>query len=119
MNRTSDIETNRTRQKKGLRKRANMKIGTININSLHTTAESGYAFEKWSEINVTMRNEKIAILAVQETHLDEQNTRAIYQAFGKRIVIINSQLGDNPRSSAGVVLRTRQWCSVAQLERLP
>ncbi|KAF8256657.1 Endonuclease/exonuclease/phosphatase, partial [Lactarius quietus] len=49
-----------------------------------------------------MRNGKIAILAVQETHLDEQTTQAVHKALGKRILILNSQMENNPRSSAGV-----------------
>ena len=102
MNRTPDRTTQGLRNKKGLRKRANIKIGTININGLHTATDNNHAFEKWSEINATMRDKKIAILAVQETHLDEQNTEAIHKALGKRIVIINSQLENNPRTSAGV-----------------
>ena len=94
--------TQEPRHKKGLKRRANIKIGTININGLHTVTDNSHSFEKWSEINATMRKERIAILAVQETHLDEQSTKAIHQALGKRLKIINSQLQDNPRTSAGV-----------------
>ena len=101
-NRTLETTAQQPRSKKGLKKRANIKIGTININGLHTTADRNRTFEKWTEINVTMRNEKIAILAVQEMHLDKENTTAIHQALGKRIVILNSQLEANPRTSAGV-----------------
>ena len=88
--------------KKSMRKHANIKIGTVNINGLHTGSENNNTFEKWAEINATMKTERIAILAVQETHLDEQNTQAITQAFGKRLRIINSQPEENPRASAGV-----------------
>ena len=88
--------------KRGLQKRANVKIGTVNINRLHTITEGTHTFEKWAEVNATMKKEKIAILAVQETHLDKQNVDAIHQTLGKRLRIINSQLEDNPRTSAGV-----------------
>ena len=101
MSRAMNETTQTPPHKKGIRKRANVRIGTININGLHTTAEGTHTFEKWAEINVTMKNEKIAILAVQETHLDEQSTDAIHRAFGKRLLVINSQLEDNPRASAG------------------
>ena len=92
-----------------MRKKANIKIGTVNINGLHTRTESSHTFEKWAEINATMKNEKIAILAIQETHLDKQSTQAIHQALGKRLKIMNSQLEENPRSSAGVT-RTVRVC---------
>jgi hypothetical protein len=75
---TTDNHLEKTPSKKGLRKRTNIKIGTLNMNGLHISSESQYTFEKWTEINTTLRNEKIAILAVQETHLDEQNTEAIH-----------------------------------------
>lgn len=88
--------------KKSLRKKANIKIGTVNINRLHTGSENNNVFEKWAEVNATMKRDKIAILAVQETHLDEQNTRAIIKAFDKRLRILNSQPEENPRASAGV-----------------
>ena len=88
--------------KKSLRKRANIKIGTVNINGLHTGSEGNNMFEKWAEINATMKRDKIAILAVQETHLDEQNITAILKAFDKRLIILNSQPEINPRASAGV-----------------
>ena len=97
------IETPQTApKKKGLRKKANIKIGTLNINGLHTGTEGETSFEKWAEVNATMKKDKIAILALQETHLDEPSTQAIHRAFGKRLLIINSQLEDNPRASAGV-----------------
>ncbi|KAF8260584.1 Endonuclease/exonuclease/phosphatase, partial [Lactarius quietus] len=59
-------------------------------------------FEKWAEINSTVKRDKIAILALQETHLDEDTVQRIQNLFGKRLQILNSQLERNPRSSAGV-----------------
>ena len=97
------LETPQTAPKKrGMRKKANIKIGTLNINGLHTGTESGVSFEKWAEVNATMKKDKIAILAIQETHLDEPSLQAIHRAFRKRLRIINSQLENNPRASAGV-----------------
>ena len=101
-NRPQPLVTRTHTTKKGLRKRANVKIGTVNINGLHTITEGSHTFEKWAEINATMKKEKITILAVQETHLDEQNLNTLHQALGKRLHIINSQLKENPRTSAGV-----------------
>ena len=85
-----------------MRKKANIKIGTVNINGLHTGSENNNTFEKWAEINATMKRDKVAILALQETHLDERNTTAIHQVFGKKLTILNSQPEENQRASAGV-----------------
>ena len=87
---------------KGLCKRANIKIASLNMNGLHTSKDSSGTFEKWSEINTTLKKDKIAILALQETHLDETATQNIQDLFGKRMVILNSQLERNLRSSAEV-----------------
>lgn len=97
---TTSEQPNRNR--KGLRKRANIKIATLNVNGAHTGGESTTSFEKWSEINATMKRDKIAILALQETHLDETALNDINRLFGKRLAIYNSQNETNPRSSAGV-----------------
>ena len=99
---TKQRETSKHTPMKGLRKRANIKIASLNMNGLHTTRDGRFSFEKWSEINATVKRDKIAILAVQETHLDEDTTRSITELFGKRLTIINSQLERNPRVSAGV-----------------
>lgn len=50
----------------------------------------------------TMKENKIAILAVQETHLDDTLVSSLGDCFRKRLEIINSQLPANPQSSAGV-----------------
>ena len=88
--------------KKGQRRRSNIKLGTLNINGLRSLTDNNSELQKWIEINATMKKERIAILAIQETHLDETYTQEILRAFGKRLVIHNSQLENNPRSSAGV-----------------
>lgn len=85
-----------------MRKRANIKIATLNMNGAHTGSESDTSFEKWSEINTTMKRERIAILALQETHLDEQALSTVNRLFGKRLTIHNSPDETNPRLTAGV-----------------
>ena len=50
--------------------RANINVMTLNINGL-TAPASGMTFlEKWSMVNQTLNKHKIAVLALQETHLD-------------------------------------------------
>ncbi len=80
----------------------NIRITTLNINGLQTFNEPSRKYEKWLEKNATMKKEQIAILAIQETHLDEQPTQEIHQLFRKQLQIYNSQIGNNPRTSAGV-----------------
>lgn len=86
---------------KGQRRRDNINVGSLNINGLRTSTENNSEFRKWTEVNTTMKKERIVILAVQETHLDEPSMQEIHRAFGKRMEIHNSQPENNPRMSAG------------------
>ena len=58
--------------------------------------------EKWSSVIRTMNKSKIAILAIQETHLDEHRLNDILSTFGHKITIIVSQDPDSPRATVGV-----------------
>jgi hypothetical protein len=93
---TNRRNTSEHTPKKGLRKRANIKITSLNMNGLHSSGDRNGRVEKWAEINATVKTNKIAILALQETHLDEETTQCIQNLFGKRLQIFNSQLERNP-----------------------
>ena len=58
--------------------------------------------EKWSMINRTIRTGKVAILALQETHLDEERASDIQRCFQKNFSLHFSSEPENLRASAGV-----------------
>lgn len=58
--------------------------------------------DKWTMINYTIRTNKIAILALQETHLDDELAGSIKRCFGKNFELLYSSDPDNPRVKAGV-----------------
>ncbi|KAF8262701.1 hypothetical protein EI94DRAFT_1773126 [Lactarius quietus] len=58
--------------------------------------------EKWSAIYQSMKENKLEILAVQETHLNDDLIHSINECFRKRITVINSQLQTNPHSSTSI-----------------
>ena len=58
--------------------------------------------EKWSMVNQTLNKHKIAILALQETHLDDETAERIRECYGKKMSIIHSADPGNPRATAGV-----------------
>lgn len=58
--------------------------------------------EKWSMINQTLNQHKIAILAIQETHLDEETADRVRVSYGKKMNIITSADPNNPQTKAGV-----------------
>ncbi|KZT25978.1 DNase I-like protein, partial [Neolentinus lepideus HHB14362 ss-1] len=82
--------------------RANITIGSLNLNGRHSAALSYSPISKWTSVHSAIKNARIGILAVQETHLNEEYTDEIHKLFGKRLMVINSHDPDRPTASAGV-----------------
>ena len=80
--------------------RANINIATLNMNGL--TSRSKTLIEKWTTVNQTLNKYKIAILAIQETHLDEDAANKVRECFSKKIHLEFSSDPNAPRSTAGV-----------------
>ena len=72
------------------------------MNGATAPSERMSCIDKWTMINRTIYNEKIAILALQETHLDQNLLEQVNSCFRKNLEIINSALPNNPCASAGV-----------------
>jgi exonuclease III len=96
-----DTETMRQSPKNQIL-RANINIATLNMNGFTAPANHMTGIEKWSAVYHTINENKIAILALQETHLDQSLLHDINTCFGKRITVINSQDPNSPRATAGV-----------------
>ena len=84
------------------RMRANINIATLNMNGLSALTNNMSYLDKWSMINQTLNKFKIAILAIQETHLDEETTNRIRISYGKKMNILTSYNPENPQTTAGV-----------------
>lgn len=89
-------------RERNTKKRANITIASLNLNGAAAPTQGMNHIDKWATINSTIRTEKIAILALQETHLDERMLGDITRCFGKNFDIVNSSDPGNPRGSAGV-----------------
>ena len=82
--------------------RASINVATLNMNGLAAPTNNMSYTEKWSMINQTINKYKIAILALQETHLDEETADRVRASYGKKMSILTSADPDNPRTKAGV-----------------
>ncbi|EPS98429.1 hypothetical protein FOMPIDRAFT_1126458, partial [Fomitopsis schrenkii] len=51
----------------------------------------GTTNNKWNVVNQVMRENKIGILALQETHMDEETVERVHQLYGRRIHVAHSQ----------------------------
>jgi hypothetical protein len=82
--------------------RANIKVATLNVKG-HTSPTLGQTqTSKWVAINRTMRDQKIGILCIQETHLCQEHMMQIDNLYARRLRVMNSSDPDRPGSSAGI-----------------
>lgn len=82
--------------------RANIKIASLNMKGRTSQLTGAGPISKWSAISKTMREKKIGLLALQETHLSEQLADQAASLYQRRLTIINAPHTLNPTSSASV-----------------
>ncbi len=104
------MEPNRgaRRSAEKLAKRDAVRIGTLNINGYGRT-EPGHPDNKWGSVHRMMRANKIAVLLVQEAHLDEDRVRHIEKFTAGKLKIHFSPHPERPtqRNGVAVVLNKR------------
>ena len=74
----------------------------MNLNGAAAPSENMTFQEKWNRVSTTIQMEKIAILAVQEAHLDQAMTELLQSRFEKNLQIVVSAHPIRPRAKAGV-----------------
>ncbi|KAG1726452.1 Endonuclease/exonuclease/phosphatase [Suillus occidentalis] len=84
------------------RKRANFILATQNIRGQASLTLGPSPISKWTTINHLMREKKLGILCVQETHLLNEHITSIDNIFSRRLKVLNSSDPDQPGNSAGV-----------------
>jgi len=87
---------------KKARLRANIRIASQNVNGAVAPSENMNYKEKWRAISHAIHTEKTAILAIQESHLDQDMTEVLGRNFKKNLMILNLAHPDNPQATAGV-----------------
>jgi exonuclease III len=90
----------------GRKMRANIKIATLNMNGRrsqkHIDTLGKDEINKWKAIRNTMREKKIGILALQETHLDEEMEELVKHKYEKWLLVFSSADTDKPSAAGGV-----------------
>jgi len=82
--------------------KASIKISGLNISGIGNPDPS-HKDNKWNHVNQLVRDERIGILVIGETHLDETRCRDIETLFSRRLCIFYSKL-ENNRNAAGVAI---------------
>lgn len=88
--------------RKPSRLKVNIMITTLDISGFTAPSSNVSGIDKWSTINRTINKNHIAILTLQETHLDPSLLQNVVTCFGKRLEILISAHPENPHSTAGV-----------------
>ncbi|OJT09202.1 LINE-1 retrotransposable element ORF2 protein [Trametes pubescens] len=65
-------------------------------------AHGNEAHARWMLINQLVRDERIGILALQETHLDDARAAELTELFGRHVQIYHSPFEANPTGACGV-----------------
>ncbi|KAI0345423.1 DNase I-like protein, partial [Trametopsis cervina] len=93
--------TRKQKRRKNKRTAARLKIATLNMKGRGSLPPDQHN-DKWSKINQIMRDKKIAVLAVQETHLQQIHVDTLHSLFGKRIQILHSAPEERASTSRGI-----------------
>ena len=83
----------------GRKTKANIHIGSLNMNGRSGIISPNN--QKWNELNQLMREAKIGILCLQETHLTKEDEEMINRLYGRRITLHNSS-SESASSTQGV-----------------
>jgi exonuclease III len=107
--------------------KANIKIASLNMKGRHAARDTALLgstdYNKWKAIKDMMNSRRIGILAIQESHLDDDLLEAVRRAYGRWMLIYNSSHPDNPRGAGGVAFAINRMLvpidSVKFLELIP
>ena len=86
------------------KKKQSLRIASLNMNGLGSKAD-----DKWGAINNLMKNRKIAVLALQETHPTEETQHTIQRRFQNTLRVDHSVDPDEPstRNGTSIVINKR------------
>lgn len=83
--------------------KAAIRIATLNIRGYRSSG-APLSETKWHHVNQLLRDKKIGILLVQESHLTEDRKTSIESLFGKRMKIFFTADPTNPTGKGGVAI---------------
>ena len=86
------------------RRRGRTTIASLNMKGFGALSAGMTPHQKWLRINQLMRDEHIAILALQETHLDETRETDVSTLFESSLRIMNTADRDNPTAAKGTAI---------------
>ncbi|EPT05709.1 hypothetical protein FOMPIDRAFT_1111043, partial [Fomitopsis schrenkii] len=89
--------------KSGRNTKASLHIGSLNVCGKGSLRADTSGTNKWNSINQLAREKKLGLIAVQETHLSQQDVTNIHRIYGRCLLVINSA-GENATAAGGVAV---------------
>ncbi|THU83857.1 DNase I-like protein [Dendrothele bispora CBS 962.96] len=90
-------------QEERKRTKAAIRVASLNIRG-YGNPNAFHKDNKWNHINQLMRDKRIGILALQETHLTEERRDLVEKLFTRRLKIYISSDPENPTGKSGVAI---------------
>ncbi|KAF9027912.1 DNase I-like protein [Hymenopellis radicata] len=98
-------ENRSKRGRHGKKTKAHIRISSLNVKGRRSHTEEGEIVEKINEIPTMMKNKRVNVLALQETHYDEDYVAEITERFGDKIHVEYSRApGGRASRAEGVAL---------------
>jgi len=100
-----DPVLNRRTRRKNSRKavKAAIKMASLNMRG-YGNSNQNHIQNKWNHVNQIMREEKIGILLLQETHMNTERYNQVHKLFEKRLHILYSADPESPTRKGGVAI---------------
>ncbi|EJD51679.1 hypothetical protein AURDEDRAFT_120944 [Auricularia subglabra TFB-10046 SS5] len=93
----------RQSREKKMRERAHIRIGTLNMNGRGASRVS-FSGSKWPEVNAIIRDHRLAVLVLQETHLDDSHLADIQRLYPRLHVRNSSHAAATSNAGIAIVL---------------
>ncbi|EJD38136.1 hypothetical protein AURDEDRAFT_129016 [Auricularia subglabra TFB-10046 SS5] len=88
---------------KQMRERAHIHIGTLNMNGRGASRVS-FSGSKWPEVNATIREHRLAVLVLQETHLNDSHLADIKRLYPRLHVRNSAHAAATSNAGIAIVL---------------
>ena len=106
-----DAATPPTMGNRGRNTRASIQIATLNISG-RGNLDPQHANNKWQALNQVLRDLKIGILALQESHLDAEMVERLHSIYGRRIRIHTSEAPHSVNAQGVAIVLNRELVNI-------
>ena len=101
-------------KKKGKRTKPTLGLGSLNIAGRGNL--TGNQNNKWNAVNHMMKEEKLGVLCVQETHCNEETINTLHTLYGRRMKIFHSSAERATIEQGVAIILNRELVDIANVK---